>query len=610
MVAEMSELKSTGEVAGDGKFKQLRVWPAIFLVVSMIVFRFIPTLVSDGPASIWMTAAFGPALCGLAILVWWLAYSRARWTERLAGVFGLIVLFVITMMLLDKSMLGPGAMILTFPIGLAGFAIAAFFVRNIFGFQRTVIALSVAAFAFASTLLLRTSGVWGDFALDLNWRWNLSAEQKFVNDLKTKDVERDVRFEVAEVGRWIANPEWPAFRGPLRDGTQHGPLLSSDWIAQPPELMWKIPVGPAWSSFAVAGKLLFTQEQRGGQEAITCYNADDGTEIWAQQIESRFDDPLGGPGPRATPSLSGNGLFCQGASGQLLKLDPQTGEVLWQVDLKELAKRDIPMWGFSASPLVIDSSVIAYAGGDAERGLFAFDVESGAMKWSIASGESSYSSPHSISVDGKTAIVMLTETGADFIAPESGKLLLAYGWKHDGYRSLQPQLLDGDRMLIPTGSGSGTRCIKLELDGDTWSASDLWTSRNLKPDFNDLVVFEDHAYGFDNSIFTCINLENGQREWKGGRYGKGQVLLLKESRLLLVASEFGEAILLKADPTELKEAGKIQAVEGKTWNHPVIISDKLYFRNAEQAACYRLPFADNPEPDQSDKRVLNGTAKR
>ena len=131
--------------------------------------------------------------------------------------------------------------------------------------------------------------------------------------------------------------------------------------------------------------------------------------------------------------------------------------------------------------------------------------------------------------------------------------------------------------------------IEIDKEGDSLTAKELWTSMSLKPDFNDVVVHKGFIYGFDDSIFTCIDLTDGSRKWKGGRYGKGQVLLLADSDLLLVLGEHGELVLLSADPTARKELWKIEALEGKTWNHPVVVGDRLFIRNAREAVCYRLP---------------------
>lgn len=115
-----------------------------------------------------------------------------------------------------------------------------------------------------------------------------------------------------------------------------------------------------------------------------------------------------------------------------------------------------------------------------------------------------------------------------------------------------------------------------------------WTSLDMKPDFNDIVIHQGHIYGFDNNIFGCISLEDGKRTWKGGRYEKGQAILLADSDLIIVVSERGDLVLLRATPDELQELAKIPAMKGKTWNHPVVVGNRLYVRNAEEAICYEL----------------------
>ena len=154
---------------------------------------------------------------------------------------------------------------------------------------------------------------------------------------------------------------------------------------------------------------------------------------------------------------------------------------------------------------------------------------------------------------------------------------------------MQPQVLGADNIVLPTGVGMGTRRFRVRSSGETMEAEELWTSLSLKPDYNDFVIHKGHAYGFDVQIFTCINLDTGEREWKRGRYGKGQVVLIKDSEQLLVAGEKGDVILLAADPQKHTELARFQAIEGKTWNHPVVVGDRLYIRNGEEAACYRLP---------------------
>jgi outer membrane protein assembly factor BamB len=356
----------------------------------------------------------------------------------------------------------------------------------------------------------------------------------------------------------------------------------------------------------VARNLLFTQEQRGPREAVVCYDAETGREIWSRSLEARFDDPLGGPGPRATPTLGEGSLFVMGATGTFLRLNPSTGEIVWQHDLKAVAGRAVPMWGFAASPVVASQLAIVYAGGPGDKGLLAFDVESGTLRWSVAAGNDSYGSPQLSTIAGKELVLMLSNDGLLCVEPATGKAALSYEWKFSNYRALQPHVVGNDTILLPTGMTTGTRAIRVTHTNEQWMAQELWTSRHLKPDFTDLVTYQGYAYGNDSGLLTCIDLSNGQRQWKGGRYGKGQILLLEKSGLLLIEAEPGQVVLVRADPKQHSEVTSFQALEGKCWNHPVVVGDRLYVRNAQEAACFQLTLV---ETKMGAPRSANGTGE-
>jgi hypothetical protein len=139
------------------------------------------------------------------------------------------------------------------------------------------------------------------------------------------------------------------------------------------------------------------------------------------------------------------------------------------------------------------------------------------------------------------------------------------------------------------GGSAGMRRLSLARGSDGWTVAERWTSIGLKPYYNDFVVHRGHAFGFDGSILACVDLADGKRKWKGGRYGHGQMVLLAEQDLLLVLSEDGEVALVKATTDQFTELGRFRALEGKTWNHPVLVGDLLLARNSEQMAAFRLP---------------------
>jgi outer membrane protein assembly factor BamB len=584
--------------------KPMRTWPAMLLVVSMLVLKFLPSMVDNGPAMLWMASGFGPMLCALGIVVWWILLSRTPFLERLTGLLGLIGITAIVLFLSHETMRGPASFMLTIPAGFGAFAVSSSLVRRQVTSRRTWFSLMIATVVLGCSLGLRAEGVWGNFDVGLQFRWTPTVEELLTAESKTEEVT----VSALQGDAWkaaLAEPAWPGYRGPLRNGTVTGISIEPGWDTSPPQEVWRRPVGPAWSSFAVVGDMVFTQEQRGPSEVVTCYNLASGQPHWTYEIASRFDDPLGGPGPRATPALHKGQLFALGASGHLTCLDPGTGEEIWTTDLREIARRNPPMWGFSSSPLVTDKSVIVHAAGDEDLGIIAFDRQTGEKIGSQKCGEMSYSSPQLAKLLGQTVILLLSDVGLHIFDADLAHEVLTYEWPYEGYRALQPNVIGEDQLLIPTGLGTGTRLIQLrENEQGGWDAVEKWTSLKLKPDFNDFVVHQGFIYGFDVGIFTCIDLATGQTRWKKGRYGKGQVILAADSDSLIVVTETGEVKLLSANPTEFQELGSIPAMSAKTWNHPILVGDRLLVRNAEEAVCYQLTTNAQANAAQS-KPIVN-----
>jgi outer membrane protein assembly factor BamB len=564
------------------------MWPALGLMAIIVLCRYVPRFIEGASSQFWYVPVFFPLLASVLMLIWWLAGSRATGREKLIGFFGFIVALAVIVALTHPTMRGILTTYLTLPLGMIGFGLGAYLRCDNPPKPRVTGVLFGAVLAMGITLLLQNFGITGAYAFELHSRWAAAPG----TGLWAKSAPAKASGAGATIEAAIATAEWPGFRGADRLGHTKAPKLATDWQANPPKLLWKKAVGAGWSSFAVAGGYAFTQEQRGPNEVVACYEVATGHEVWTQQREARFDEAMGGPGPRATPTLADGAVFVTSASGVLLRLKASTGEVVWQQDFKSLSGRAVlPMWGYSVSPLVTGSLVIIYAGGAGDKGVMAFDVTSGQLKWSVACGPESYSSPQLSKVLGEETLLMLTNDGLLFLDPATGKVRLNYEWKFQGYRALQPTVVGDDVILLPTPMTEGTRAIRVGRKSDQLAAEELWTSKQLKTDFSDLIADKGYLYGIDGSMFSCLDLKTGARAWKDGRYGKGQSLFLDSSDQILIAAEDGRVVLLQADPTAHKELTSFQALQGKTWNHPVLVGDKLLVRNATEAACYALPLA-------------------
>jgi outer membrane protein assembly factor BamB len=358
--------------------------------------------------------------------------------------------------------------------------------------------------------------------------------------------------------------------------------IETDWSKVPPVEMWRRPIGPGWSSFAVRGDLIYTQEQRGTEELVSCYNLNTGEPVWGHRDAARFWESNAGPGPRGTPTLSNGRVYTFGGTGIVNALDAADGAVVWSRNAAADAGKKTPEWGFASSPLVVGDMVVVGASGK----LVAYNIATGEPRWFGPDGGVSYSSPQLATIDGVPQILLVSVAGATSVAPADGAQLWKHAWP--GYPIVQPALTAEGDVLISVSDSSGTRRLAPTHGPNGWTVEERWTSPGLKPYFNDFVVHKGYAFGFDGGILACIDLKDGKRVWKGGRYGHGQLVLLADQDLLVVLTEEGEVALVTAAPDQFKELARRPAIEGKTWNHPVVAGDVLLVRNGQEMVAFRL----------------------
>ena len=590
--------------------RKLRLWPGIVIVVILFVFRIgvkalVPGIEGFG------YAVLGSLACMLLIILWWLFFSRARWSERLGAVGVIAATLVAIWFLKHDSMWLQWLFAYAVPLLALAFVTWAVVTRRMTGGIRFVTMIATIVVACSVWLLVRQDGMNGDHIASFGWRWSASAEERLLAQnaelptappaapgtsappaTTTASPSASVApaTEAAKESTAPATParagsEWPGFRGPRRDGAARGVRIKTDWSASPPTQMWRRKIGPGWSSFAVSGDLLYTQEQRGEEEVVACYNATNGQPVWSHRDKARFFESVGGAGPRSTPTLHNGRVYSFGATGILNALDAATGKVLWSRNVQSETNTAVPFWGFASSPLVIGDAVIVAASGN----LVAYDAATGNQKWVGPKAGGSYSSPHLVTVGGVPQVLLIGENRLVSVSPADGKEIWEHQWS--GNFIVQPAYVSDSEILI-TSQENGARSLGVAREANGWTVKERWTSNGLKPYFNDFVVHKGYAFGFDGRILSCIDLKDGQRKWKGGRYGNGQLVLLPDQDLLLVLSEEGELALVGATPDQFSEVAKVPGLQGKTWNHPALVGDLLLVRNGEEMAAFRLSRAN------------------
>ena len=382
--------------------------------------------------------------------------------------------------------------------------------------------------------------------------------------------------------------DFPQFRGAARDGRVAGVRLARDWSAKPPRELWRRPVGEGWSGFAVVGKLAITQEQRDGQEVVAAYDVATGEPLWSHAAPGQFENALGGNGPRATPTVEGGQVFTSGPTGLLRALDLSTGKLLWSRQAAEENGGKVPEWGFAGSPLLVGELVVVSVGGNGGRSLVAYRRDNGEKAWSGGDDRAGYSSLQLAELAGRQQIVAFNRGSVAGHDPAGGAVLWTFSWSSQQANVALPLRIGGDRLLVSSGYGVGSALIEIKQAGEGFEAKEIWHSNQMKAKFTNLVEKDGKVYGLDDGIFACLDLATGERCWKGGRYGHGQLLLVGE--LIVLLAENGELVLIEPDPAGLEELGRFPALSGKSWNTFALSGSKLLVRNHQEAACFELPL--------------------
>ncbi len=545
----ISPIKQTG--------RPVRWWPAISIVALAVVAVLYIWMV-EFPSRQMQIQWTGQTviLAVLLLLVWLLFFSRLRWKIRLTS-FGAIVL-----------MLG------------------------------------------AIPALFRMRGISGDIFPILEWRWAKSAvvalpvSPPIQADTTTaaisiqtssapslpaasdrpQRVEENAKAAVREI-----STAYPQFLGPHRNAIVNGIRLSRDWSKHPPKLVWRQPIGAGWSAFAVSENFAITQEQRGKVEMVVAYDLKSGRVKWSHGDSTGYESPITGNGPRATPTIAGNRVYTLGGTGMLNCLDLASGKRMWSKDIIQENNSQINGWGMSGSPLVLDSLVVVSAGGREGNSLVAYHKDTGARIWGGGNDRAAYSSPLVTTIAGVRQILIFNQNNVAAHDPATGQILWQHVWPSGSECVAQPIPLPSDRVFVSSGYGIGCKLFQIQRNeaGDLYALL-IWETNRLKAKFTNVVHRDGYIYGLDDGILVCLDLANGERKWKAGRYGHGQMIGVED--LLLIQAESGQVVLVEANPATYHELARFAALDGKTWNNPALAGRYLLVRNDGEAACYELPL--------------------
>ncbi len=432
--------------------------------------------------------------------------------------------------------------------------------------------IALASLGVFAKLTLRIGGFTGDLIPTLEWKWQST---------------RTVLGSESATGGSVLRGDYPQFLGPDRNGILSGARPRIGTGSNAPVELWRVPVGAGWSGFAVAGRMAITLEQHGNSEHVVARDVITGRHVWSVTNEARYATPLGGEGPRSTPTIDGGRVFTQGATGWLQAMELETGRVLWGTNILSFSGAGLPEWGISGSPLVVSNRVYALAGGREGKSLLVFDAASGRVLATGGDGSANYASPAWMTLAGIPQVVVINGRAVTAHDPVTAKILWTRPWGTGFPLVANPVEIPGNRLLVSAGYAVGSELLEVVRDsGGSLLASNVWSSKRLKAKFSNPIRIGSLVVGLDDGILAAIDLADGSQKWKEGRYGHGQGVWI--GGLLIQMSEEGELVVLEPDATGPNERERIRVFDRKTWNPIALAGDLLLARNDREAVCYRL----------------------
>jgi outer membrane protein assembly factor BamB len=429
----------------------------------------------------------------------------------------------------------------------------------------------------------------------VEWRggyWPVLTLSKTLPDYKRLEENR------AQQANWAATNSlpkvaerrtnyWTSFRGPNRDGHYDESPILTQWPKEGLRQIWRQPIGGGYSSFIVADGRAYIIEQRRDREVVAAYAVSDGRELWTNGWLDKFEEPVGGEGPRATPTYDQGRIYAMGGNGEFQCLEADSGRLIWRRNILTENRADVLTYGEAVSPLIVEDKVIVLPGGTNGLSVVAYNKLTGALIWKSLSDKQAYTSPMLVTLAGQRQVLIVSARGVMGILPENGRLLWHLPWLVDNDNAVaQPVLLGSNRFLLSAGYGKGCAAFEVTQSNGVFEARQVWKNTFLKNKFSSSVLYEGCIYGLDDDILVCLDAESGARKWKDGRFGHGQVLLA--SGHLVILGGDGDLALVKASPVAFEELARFPALHGKTWNHPAIADGKIFVRNSVEMACFDL----------------------
>ncbi len=379
---------------------------------------------------------------------------------------------------------------------------------------------------------------------------------------------------------------WPQWRGPKRDDVSQETGLLQSWPEGGPKQVWLFKdCGLGYSGPAIVGDRIYILGARDEKEQLLCLRASDGKQLWAVAVGNVLENAWGN-GPRSTPTVDGNLVYALSGQGNLVCCNTKDGSLVWSKAMTELGG-ELPVWGFSESPLIHGNHVLCTPGGD-QGAIVALEKLSGDLVWQTSelTDIAHYSSIVVAKHLGKQVGVQLLVSQLVGIDLGDGSLLWSVPWP--GRVAVVPTPIVWENKIY-VSSGYGAGCMMVEM-GENHSISTVYDNKLMSNHHGGIIRINDSLFGHSNKKgWTCQDFNTGEKVWQNRKeLGKGSIAYA-DGRFYCLSEGEGEVVLIAPSKEGWKEHGRfrldpqteLRSPKGRIWTHPVIAGGRLYLRDQE-----------------------------
>lgn len=396
----------------------------------------------------------------------------------------------------------------------------------------------------------------------------------------------------------VANADWPQWLGPTRDGKV--PASSPVPTRLPGELkiLWRTGIGGGFSSPVVSGKRLVYFDEDGTDEVLHAVDSITGKEIWKRAIAPKIGDEWG-QGPRSTPFIDGERVYCISGNGEFRCLELSSGKVIWGTSFEKdygvkflgskAREGTAARRGNNGSGMVDGNDVLVPVGSTNGASMVCLDKMTGRVIWKSGNDEAAYSSMKVADIDGVRQVVAFTADALVGFNRKDGKILWRVPLKTNAKRHTGTPIISGNNVFVNSHT-FGTICFDIRKSGDGFVAREKWVNKDAKVNLSTPILHEGHLYSqgpLQSRTFICLDASNGEQKWSAPGFGKDSSSVLLMGRNLLALTDEGQLVLVAGNPANYEEISRLQ-VAGKNWNFPAYSDGKLFVRDQKELLCIDL----------------------